>query len=89
MLDKILKITKIQGENKKIKPPERKPNPNIAGKKRLPKDLWMAINFAAAMMRKGQHRVESVKIASNYYNVDFSDVMSGLAQRAGRAKRKK
>ena len=76
-------------EDKEIKPPKKKPNPNVAGKKRLPKDLWRAINFAASMMRKGQHRVESVKIASNYYNVDFSDVMSGLAQRAGRAKRKK
>jgi len=75
-------------DNIQIKRPKRKPNPNVAGKKRLPKDLWSAINFAAAMMGNGQHRVEAVKIASNYYKVNFNDVMSGLAQRAGRAKRK-
>jgi hypothetical protein len=76
-------------KNKNIKPPKNKPNSNVAGKKRLPKPLWMAVNFAASMMRKGQPRTQAVKIASNYYKVNYYDVMSGLAQRGGRARRKK
>ncbi len=51
---------------------------------RLPKDLWMAVNFASSMIRKGTPFHTGVVRAANYYKVDPSDVQRALAQRSGR-----
>ncbi len=55
----------------------------------LPKDLWQAVNFASSMMRKGTYRPKAIKIASNYYDVSYDDVQSGLSQRPGRSQKGK
>lgn len=60
------------------------PNPNVAGKQRLPKNIWSAVSFAISMMNKNQTRNHAYNTAAKHYGVDYQDVASGVAQRGGR-----
>ncbi len=51
---------------------------------RLPKDVWLAVQFAANMLRKGDSHSRAVRVAAGYYHVDPAEVRSGLSQRSGR-----
>jgi hypothetical protein len=44
-----------------------------------------AVNFAAAMIRKGDYPGRAVSVAANYYKVPVEKVRSGLSARSGRS----
>ncbi len=59
---------------------KRSRNKNVAGKDRLPKNLYSAVSFALSLMKKGDERKKAIKIASNYYKESYEDVQSGVAK---------
>ena len=45
------------------------------------KNLWLATNFAAKMIKETNYRNKSIRIASNYYNVAEEEVSKELIKR--------
>jgi len=55
----------------------------------IEKNLWLATNFAAKMIRETGHRNKSIRIASGYYNVDEDDVSKQLSIRQSKGQKGK
>lgn len=51
---------------------------------KLPKEVWLATQFAASMTHKGTPFHRAVVTAARYYKVEPEQVQSALAQRSGR-----
>jgi hypothetical protein len=66
---------------------KKDPNKNVAGKDRLPKNLYSAVSFALCLMKSGNERKKAIEMAANYYREPFEDVQSGVAKIAA-SKRK-
>jgi len=50
-------------------------------KDRIPKDLWLATEFACKMIRENRWFNKDCKIAANYYGVKVDDVMAQVRKR--------
>lgn len=48
------------------------------------KDVYKAVMFARSLHRKGKSMSVSIRLASNYYDVDMSDVSKYVGQSGGR-----
>lgn len=49
------------------------------------KNLWLATNFAAKMIKENGYRNKAIKIASNYYKVNPADVEAELNKRISKS----
>lgn len=48
------------------------------------KNVFKAVMFAAKMLRQGRNKMQAIRTASRYYDVDMQLVAHYLGQRGGR-----
>lgn len=53
------------------------------------RDVFKAVSFASKMIREGKTPRYAIRIASNYYHVDMSDVAHFVGQKGGRKRSEK
>lgn len=53
----------------------------------IPKELWLAVNFAAKMVRENGYFNKAVNTAANYYKVNPNDVERELRKRQAKGQK--